>query len=320
LTESKTLRYRELVGQQDSANAVATVREFNRFYTRVIGVLDECLLDTPYTLTEARVIFELAQGEQVEVVTLRRRLGLDPGYLSRILSRYESDGLIIRSRSTSDARRQVVRLTAAGRSAYKTLDERSARQIEAVLEGLAGEERRRLLDAMATIRDVLGDSRRQRRVMLRPLRIGDLGWVVGRHGVVYAEEYGWDQSFEALVARIVADYGQHHDSQRENAWIAEIDGEAVGCVFCVRKDDETAQLRILLVEPSARGFGVGTALVDACIEFARRAGYQKMVLWTNSVLEAARRIYERAGFKLLDEQPHHSYGHDLVSQWWVLDL
>jgi DNA-binding MarR family transcriptional regulator/GNAT superfamily N-acetyltransferase len=308
------------VGQQDSANAVATVREFNRFYTRVIGVLDEGLLDTPYTLTEARVIFELAQGEQVEVVTLRRRLGLDPGYLSRILSRYESDGLIIRSRSTSDARRQVVRLTAAGRSAYKTLDERSARQIEAVLEGLAGEERRRLLDAMATIRDVLGDSRRQRRVMLRPLRIGDLGWVVGRHGVVYAEEYGWDQSFEALVARIVADYGQHHDSQRENAWIAEIDGEAVGCVFCVRKDDETAQLRILLVEPSARGFGVGTALVDACIEFARRAGYQKMVLWTNSVLEAARRIYERAGFKLLDEQPHHSYGHDLVSQWWVLDL
>jgi DNA-binding MarR family transcriptional regulator/GNAT superfamily N-acetyltransferase len=320
LTESKTLRYREFVGQQDSANAVATVREFNRFYTRVIGVLDEGLLDTPYTLTEARVIFELAQGEQVEVVTLRRRLGLDPGYLSRILSRYESDGLIIRSRSTSDARRQVVRLTAAGRSAYKTLDERSARQIEAVLEGLAGEERRRLLDGMATIRDVLGDSRRERRVMLRPLRIGDLGWVVGRHGVVYAEEYGWDQSFEALVARIVADYGQHHDSQRENAWIAEIDGEAVGCVFCVHKDDETAQLRILLVEPSARGFGVGTALVDACIEFARRAGYQKMVLWTNSVLEAARRIYERAGFKLLDEQPHHSYGHDLVSQWWVLDL
>jgi DNA-binding MarR family transcriptional regulator/GNAT superfamily N-acetyltransferase len=308
------------VGQQDSANAVATVREFNRFYTRVIGVLDEGLLDTPYTLTEARVIFELAQGEQVEVVTLRRRLGLDPGYLSRILSRYESDGLIIRSRSTSDARRQVVRLTAAGRSAYKTLDERSARQIEAVLEGLAGEEQRRLLDAMATVRDVLGDSRRERRVMLRPLRIGDLGWVVGRHGVVYAEEYGWDQSFEALVARIVADFGQHHDPRRENAWIAEIDGEAVGCVFCVRKDDETAQLRILLVEPSARGFGVGTALVDACIEFARRAGYQKMVLWTNSVLEAARRIYERAGFKLLDEQPHHSYGHDLVSQWWVLDL
>jgi DNA-binding MarR family transcriptional regulator/GNAT superfamily N-acetyltransferase len=308
------------VGQQDSANAVTTVREFNRFYTRVIGVLDEGLLDTPYTLTEARVIFELAQGEQVEVVTLRRRLGLDPGYLSRILSRYESDGLIIRSRSTSDARRQVVRLTAAGRSAYKTLDERSARQIEAVLEGLAGEEQRRLLDAMATVRDVLGDSRRERRVMLRPLRIGDLGWVVGRHGVVYAEEYGWDQSFEALVARIVADFGQHHDPRRENAWIAEIDGEAVGCVFCVRKDDETAQLRILLVEPSARGFGVGTALVDACIEFARRAGYQKMVLWTNSVLEAARRIYERAGFKLLDEQPHHSYGHDLVSQWWVLDL
>jgi DNA-binding MarR family transcriptional regulator/GNAT superfamily N-acetyltransferase len=308
------------VGRQDSTNAVATIREFNRFYTRVIGVLDEGLLDTPYTLTEARVIFELAQGEQVEVATLRRRLGLDPGYLSRILSRYESDGLIIRSRSTSDARRQVVRLTAAGRSAYKTLDERSARQIQAVLEGLADAEQRRLLSAMATIREALGDSRREHRVTLRPLRIGDLGWVIGRHGAVYAEEYGWDESFEALVARIVADYAEHHDPQRETAWIAEIDGEPVGCVFCVRKDDDTAQLRILLVEPSARGFGVGTALVDACIEFARQAGYQKVVLWTNSVLEAARRIYERAGFKLLDEQPHHSYGHDLVSQWWVLEL
>jgi DNA-binding MarR family transcriptional regulator/N-acetylglutamate synthase-like GNAT family acetyltransferase len=308
------------VGQQDSANAVATVREFNRFYTRVIGVLDEGLLDTPYTLTEARVIFELAQGEQVEVATLRRRLGLDPGYLSRILSRYESDGLIIRSRSRSDARRQVVRLTDAGRSAYKTLDERSARQIEAVLEGLADEEQRRLLGAMATISDVLGDSRRERRVTLRPLRIGDLGWVIGRHGAVYAAEFGWDESFEALVARIVADYAQQHDPQRESAWIAEIDGEPVGCVFCVRKDDETAQLRILLVEPSARGFGVGTALVDACLEFARQAGYRTVVLWTNSVLEAARRIYERAGFKLIDEQPHHSYGHDLVSQWWVLEL
>ena len=308
------------MGRQGSASAVATVREFNRFYTRVIGVLDEGLLDTPYTLTEARVIFELAQGEQVEVATLRQRLGLDPGYLSRILSRYASDGLIIRGRSTSDARRQVVRLTAAGRSAYKTLDERSAHQIEAVLEGLAGEEQRRLLDAMATIHDVLGDSRRERQVTLRPLRIGDLGWVVGRHGAVYAEEYGWNLSFEALVARIVADYAERRDPQRENAWIAEIDGQPVGCVFCVRKDDETAQLRILLVEPSARGFGVGTALVDACIEFARQAGYQKMVLWTNSVLEAARRIYERAGFKLLGEEPHHSYGHDLVSQWWVLDL
>jgi GNAT superfamily N-acetyltransferase len=214
----------------------------------------------------------------------------------------------------------VVRLTAAGRSAYKTLDERSARQIEAVFEGLVDEEQRRLLAAMATIRDVLGDSRRERRVTLRPLRIGDLGWVISRHGAVYAEEYGWDGSFEALVARIVADYAEHHDPQRENAWIAEIEGEPVGCVFCVRRDDETAQLRILLVEPSARGFGVGTALVDACIEFARQVGYRKVVLWTNSVLAAARRIYERAGFKLVDEQPHHSYGHDLVSQWWVLDL
>ena len=308
------------MGEQDGASAVPAVREFNRFYTRVIGVLDEGLLDTPYTLTEARVIFELAQGEKVEVATLRRGLGLDPGYLSRILSRYESDGLIIRSRSASDARRQVAQLTAAGRSAYKILNERSALQIDALLEGLADAEQRRLLRAMATIRDVLEDSRSERRVALRPLRSGDLGWVVSRHGVIYAEEYGWDQSFEALVARIVADYAEHHDPQRENAWIAEIDGRPVGCVFCVRKDDETAQLRILLVEQSARGLGVGTALVDACIDFAQKAGYRKMVLWTNSVLEAARRIYERAGFTLLEEHPHHSYGKDLVSQWWSLNL
>lgn len=302
------------------AEAVAAVRKFTRFYTRVIGVLDEGLLDTPYTLTEARVLFELAQQPETEVAVLRLALELDPGYLSRILGRYESDGLVIRSRSAEDARRQVVRLTSAGRAAYKTLDERSASQIDALLADLTDKEQRRLLDAMATVREVLGDPPAGHSPVLRPLRAGDLGWVVSRHGALYAEEYGWDQSFEAVVARIVAEYAERHDPRRENAWIAEIRGEPVGCVFCVRKDDETAQLRILLVEPSARGVGVGAALVDECITFARKVGYRRIVLWTNSVLEAARRIYERAGFKLVEEKAHRSYGKDLVAQWWSLEL
>jgi DNA-binding MarR family transcriptional regulator/GNAT superfamily N-acetyltransferase len=302
------------------ADAVSEVREFNRFYTRVIGVLDEGLLDTPYTLTEARVIFELAQRRETGVATLRRTLGLDAGYLSRILSRFESDGLVVRSRSTTDARRQLVTLTEAGQQTYKMLDDRSTRQVEAMLGGLASEQQQRVLTAMGTVRAVLDGASSRGRVVLRSLRSGDLGWVVQRHGVLYAEEYGWDQSFEALVAQIVADYGKHHDPRRENAWMAEVDGEPAGCIFCVRKDEEAAQLRLLLVEPWARGLGVGTSLVAECIGFARSAGYRRVVLWTNSVLEAARRIYERAGFTLQGEEPHHSYGHDLVSQWWSLEL
>ncbi len=303
-----------------NGDAVGAIREFNRFYTGVIGVLDEGLLETPYTLTEARVIFELAQQAETEVASLRRRLGLDAGYLSRILSRFESDGLVIRSRSREDARRQIAKLNAAGRQTYKMLDERSARQVERMLGGLTPEQQRRLMASMGAIRAVLEGASSRSRVVLRPLRSGDLGWVVQRHGVLYAEEYGWDQSFEALVAQIVAEYVRHRDRERENAWVAEVDGEPAGCVFCVHKDAEIAQLRLLLVEPWARGFGVGTKLVDECISFARSAGYERILLWTNSVLDAARRIYERAGFLLQGEESHHSYGHDLVSQWWSLEL
>ncbi|MEN3305344.1 MAG: hypothetical protein V7603_1546 [Micromonosporaceae bacterium] len=299
---------------------VATVRDFNRFYTNVIGVLRGGLLDTPYTLTEARVIFELAQRDAMEATELRRELYIDAGYLSRILSRFATDGLIGRQRSGADARRQVIRLTAAGRQAYAILDERSGTEITSMLDRLGGEQRQRLAGAMATIREVLGEAPRPRAYLIRPPRPGDLGWVIARNGATYAEEYGWDVTYEALVARIVADYAADRDPRREAAWIAELDGSPVGCVFCVRRDEETAQLRLLLVEPAARGLGIGGRLVDECLAFAKQAGYRRIMLWTNDVLAEAGRVYERAGFVLRDEERHHSFGHDLVGQTWWKDL
>jgi GNAT superfamily N-acetyltransferase len=251
------------------------------------------------------------------VTDLRAELDIDAGYLSRILTRFEAAGLVIRERSPDDGRRQLIRLTATGRMAFRTLDSRSAEEVRELLAPLTNREQRRLLEAMATIRQILGPRRREPSIELRPPRSGDLGWVVRRHGVLYAEEYGWDESFEALVARIVADYVDHRDPGREAAWIAELDGEPVGCVFCVKREEKVAQLRLLLVEPEARGRGVGRRLVDECLRFARAAGYEEMVLWTNDVLDAARRIYERTGFELKEEEPHHSFGHDLVAQiWW----
>jgi len=243
-----------------------------------------------------------------------------PGYLSRILARFEADGLALRERSAADGRRQVIRLTEQGRAAFETLNARSAEEIGALLSRLSEEDQRRLVGAMEVIRDVLEQHPRPESYLLRPLRPGDLGWVVHRHGVLYAEEYGWDDTFEALVARIVAEYVEHRDPQRENAWIAEVDGEPVGCVFCVKKDEQVAQLRILLVEPTARGLGIGARLVEECMRFARRAGYEEIMLWTNDVLEDARRIYERAGFELVEEEKHHSFGHDLVGQNWSRKL
>ncbi len=297
----------------------AALRRFNRFWTAKIGVLQAGLLDTPYSLTEARVIFELAQSDATNLADLRRRLELDAGYLSRIVARFRADGLVDTRASSEDGRRQVVSLTPKGREVFSDLDRRSASEVRSMLERLSDEDQRRLVSAMATIEDVFSSVSADPYV-IRQLLPGDLGWVVHRHGVVYSEEYGWDQTFEALVARIVADYVDNHDPQRENAWIAEVDGEPVGCVFCVRRDDETAQLRILLVDPKGRGLGIGSRLVTECIRFARRVGYSKMMLWTNDVLIAARRIYEAAGFELVSEGPHHSFGHDLVEQVWELDL
>jgi len=302
------------------AGRVEAVRAFNRDYTNVIGVLRGGLLETPFSLAEARVIFELAQPDVTEVSDLRRTLDIDPGYLSRILGRLEGQGLVRRERSGSDARRQVVTLTSGGRRAFRTLDGRSARQVRDLLAEIREEDQGRLVSAMRTIRRVLLEPTRSGEVVLREPSHGDYGWVVGRHGLLYAEEYGWDETFEALVARIVGEHVAERDPLRERAWIAEVDGEPAGCVFCVRRDDRMAQLRLLLVEPWARGMGVGTRLVDECLRFARDAGYTSITLWTNHVLEGARRIYERAGFELVEEERHHSFGHDLVGQNWSSEL
>jgi DNA-binding MarR family transcriptional regulator/N-acetylglutamate synthase-like GNAT family acetyltransferase len=295
---------------------VAAVRAFNRFYTGRIGVLGEGLLRTPHSLTEARVLYDLGQREAIDVADLRRELAIDAGYLSRLLSRLEERGLVARERSASDARRQRVRLTDEGAAASAELDRRSADEIGALLAGLGEEAERRLVAAMAVIREVLDDAPPPEALVLRAPRPGDYGWIVHRHGVRYAEEYDWDETFEALVARIVADYVERSDRRREAAWIAEVDGEPVGCVLCVRKTDAVAQLRLLLVEPRARGHGIGGRLIEECLRFARRAGYGEIALWTNDVLEDARRLYERAGFELVESGPHHSFGHDLVEQTW----
>ncbi|MFD8525807.1 GNAT family N-acetyltransferase [Streptosporangium canum] len=295
---------------------VSAVRAFNRFYTGVIGVLHQGVLDTPYSLTEVRVLFELAQRERVEAGELRRLLGLDAGYLSRMLGRFETDGLVVRERSAADGRRQVIGLTEAGGTTFATLDERSAAQVRGLLEGVAEEDRRRLVANMAAIQEILTRAPKAEPYVIRPPRPGDLGWVVHRHGVLYSQEYGWGEEFEALVARIVADYVDGHDPRRDAGWIAEVDGERAGCVFCVHKDDETAQLRMLLVEPAARGMGIGGRLVEECLHFARAAGYRRIVLWTRDVLTGARRIYRAAGFEPVEERTAGGF----VEEVWSRDL
>jgi DNA-binding MarR family transcriptional regulator/GNAT superfamily N-acetyltransferase len=296
--------------------AVAGVRAFNRFYTNTIGLLRGKYLDTPYSLTEARILFELAQRDASEVTDLRHAVDIDAGYLSRIMSRFESAGLISRERSATDGRRQVIRLTGNGRSVVAGLDGRSAAQTRDMLAAVHAEDRHRLLDAMHVITEVLSESPRPRGYLLRAPQAGDLGWVVQRNGSVYAEEFGWDASYEALVARIVADYVDHRDPGCEAAWIAEVEGTPAGCVFCVRENATTARLRLLLVEPWARGLGIGARLVEEVLRFARQAGYSDITLWTNDVLAGARRIYQRAGFSLDNESRHHRFGQDLVGQNW----
>jgi DNA-binding MarR family transcriptional regulator/GNAT superfamily N-acetyltransferase len=302
------------------SETVTALRAFNRFYTRHLGMLDQGYLRTPHTLAEARVLFELAQADQTEVAELRGRMAIDAGHLSRLLGRLEQRGLVARERSAADGRRQLARLTPQGAGEFAVLDRRSADETAARLAGLGEAERRRLVAALADLRRLLEPAAAAPRVVLRSPRAGDLGWIVRRHGELYAEEYGWNMDFEALVARIVADFAEQHDPAREAAWIAEVDGEPAGCVLCVRGDDAAAKLRLLLVEPRARGLGLGARLVDECIAFARHAGYRELTLWTNDPLVHARRIYERAGFRLVEEEPHHAFGHDMVSQTWSLPL
>lgn len=304
------------------SDQVRAVRAFNRFYTHRLGLLEEGLLDSRFTLTEARVLYELAQRGATTAGEVGGFLGLDAGYLSRILRKFEADGLLERQRSDIDARSATLTLTERGRAAFAPLDRASAAQVAAMLEALPAAGRGRLVESMATVRQLLGGEGGSAVVRLRDHRPGDIGWAVERHGALYADEFGWDASFEGLVAEILGGFLRHHDPARERAWIAEVDGARAGCVFLVRnaEDAAAAQLRCLLVEPWARGLGLGRRLVESCIGFAREAGYRRMLLWTNDVLVSARRIYQAAGFELIAEEPHRSFGHDLVGQTWQLEL
>jgi DNA-binding MarR family transcriptional regulator/GNAT superfamily N-acetyltransferase len=309
------------MGKDDLQARIDAVRRFNRFFTRKIGVLREGLLHTPYSLTEARILFEISNREQTTASDFSRDLGLDPGYLSRILSGLERRDLIEKAPSETDARRRILSLTTEGREAFSVLDARSREEIAELLGELPEEEQRRLLEAMRTIQSVLDKSLKfSEPFFVRTHEPGDMGWVVQRHGESYFREYGWDERFEALVARIVADFIDDYDPARERCWIAEMEGERVGCVFCVKGSDKVARLRLLLVEPGARGLGLGGRLVEECIRFAGSRGFETLTLWTNSVLDVARRIYEEQGFRLVEEEKHHSFGKDLVGQNWELEL
>ena len=313
------------MGKSDIGDVLETridaVRRFNRFFTRRIGVLREGLLHSPYSLTEARVLFEIAHRDELTASDLWRELGLDPGYLSRILGRLEQSGLIGKARSETDGRRRLLSLTPEGKDAFSLLDNRSREEVAEMLGDLSEGDQRRLLEAMRTIESILDKGFKfSEPFLLRQHEPGDMGWVVHRHGVLYAREYGWDERFEGLVAQIVADFINGYDPARERCWIAELNGERVGCVFVVKGGDTVAKLRLLLVEPGARGLGLGTRLVEECIRFARRSGYKTLTLWTNSVLDAARHIYQEQGFELVEEEAHHSFGRDLVGESWELAL
>ncbi|NUR30458.1 MAG: MarR family transcriptional regulator [Catenulispora sp.] len=327
----------------DLAPAVAAVRSFNRAYTKVIGLLDEGLVKSPYTLTEVRVLFEIAHSgpDGASVARIREDLGLDAGYLSRILARFDEEGMVVKGRAADDARRGTVTLTERGRSVFSGLEDRSSEQVAALLSRLGAEDRGRLVEAMVQVGSLLGldvATGSASEVTLRAPRAGDYGWAVERHGALYAAERGFDETFEADVARIVADYAASHDPERERFWIAEAGGRRVGCVACVRRAGEgggdgrdggdglaggvgeTAQLRILLVEPSARGLGVGRRLVEECVDFARKAGYRRMVLFTVDGLTAAHRIYRDMGFEIVHQEAVQMWGHHLVEQEWAMEL
>ena len=305
------------------AQHVEAVRRFNRFYTRQIGILSDHYLRSPFSLAQVRVIYELAHRETATATELSAELGLDAGYLSRIVRHFKKLGLIDKQRSTNDGRQTVLSLTEQGQQAFATFNTRSRNEIAALLETLPNGDQQRLVKAMQTIETLLGATPEPKSpYLLRPHQPGDMGWIVSRHAVLYAEEYGWDGngSFEAMVAGIVASFIENFDAQRERCWMAEIDGEIVGSVVLVKQSDTVAKLRLFLIEPKARGLGIGVRLVDECTRFARRAGYTKITLWTNSVLLAARHIYTKAGYQLVHTEPHHSFGYDLIGETWELQL
>jgi DNA-binding MarR family transcriptional regulator/GNAT superfamily N-acetyltransferase len=307
------------------ASRIATVRRFNRFYTRQIGVLRKTFLDSPYSLAEARVLYEIASGRAPTASEIGRALDLDAGYLSRVLRNFEKQGLLQRKTSARDARQSHLTLSPRGRKAFAPLDRRSQRATGGMLERLAPADQARLIAAMTTIETLLGGETQakpepDKSYILRAPRPGDFGWVVKRHAELYAREYAWGEPFEALCAQIVADFGNKFDPKRERCWIAELNGENVGCVFLAKETDTVARLRLLLVEPKARGLGLGARLTEECIRFARRTGYKKVTLWTHSVLTAARHIYQKAGFKLTRSEKKVSWGQPVVSEHWDLEL
>jgi len=309
------------MAEADPERHVPAVRRFNRFYTKKIGVLNEGLLESPFSLTEGRVLYELAHRDKPVATQLREELGLDAGYLSRLLTAFQKRGLVARSRSETDGRLSLLSLTEGGLEAFAALDARATAEVQRMLAALSASEKGRLVEAMQSIEGLLGTREPESTSwVLRPHQSGDMGWVVHRHGALYAQEYGWDDQFEALVADIVAGFLRRYDPKRERCWIAEKDGVNVGSVFLVQRSKRVAQLRLLLVEPNARGLGIGTRLVSECVRFARLAGYRKITLWTNDVLHAARNLYERAGFCLTHEEAHRSFGHDLVGQTFDMTL
>jgi DNA-binding MarR family transcriptional regulator/GNAT superfamily N-acetyltransferase len=299
---------------------VSILRAFNRFYTRKIGVLDG-MASTPFSLAEARVLYELAHRERPTATDIRTELGLDAGYMSRILRDFEQRKLVRREQSKADERQRFLSLTTKGRGEFAPLDERSNRDIAAMLERLSSAERKQLVEAVHTVRRLLDDKiEPQIPYLLRMHQPGDMGWIVHRQAILYAEEYGWDETYEALAAEIVAQFIKNYDPKRERAWVAERDGRRVGGVFVAKESDEIAKLRLLHVEAEARGLGIGKRLVKECVQFSRQAGYRKMTLWTQSILHAARHIYKETGFKIVSEKKHHSFGKDLTAETWELDL
>ncbi|MDI4231990.1 helix-turn-helix domain-containing GNAT family N-acetyltransferase [Bradyrhizobium sp. Arg237L] len=303
------------MSEPDSETQVAAVRAFNRFYTRKLGVLDQHLLKSPFSLSEARVLYELAHREEISAKEIGTELGLDPGYLSRILQKFDEDGLLTRSPLASDRRQYQLGLTAKGRQTFARINRTSHDEVASMLARFPPDDRVRLTGAMGTIERLLGEAAAPRAVLRDP-RPGDMGWVAQSHGALYASEYGFDSSFEALVAEIVAKFLTSFDASRERCWIADLEGIPVGSVFLVRHSDDIAKLRLLLIDPAGRGQGLGKRLVGECISFARACGYRKITLWTQSILIAARKIYQDAGFVLVKSEPHRSFGQDLVGETW----
>lgn len=306
---------------QPCDDEVLAVRAFNRFYTRKLGVLDQQLLRSPFSLSEARVLYELAHASELSAKEIGITLGLDPGYLSRIVQNFDEAGLIARKSLAADRRQYQLSLTAKGRQAFAKLERITHDDVAAMLRPLGAEDRRRLTGAMETIERLLGMPRAAApAARLREPRPGDMGWVVQSHGAFYASEYGFDSGFEALVAEIVAKYMTSFDPSRERCWIADIEGRPVGSVFLVKASDDVAKLRLLLLDPAARGQGLGQRLVAECVSFAKACGYRKMTLWTQSILVAARKIYQDAGFKLVASEPHRSFGQNLIGETWEREL